>query len=886
GSVLLYVLLLLLPIMLSSFYKLYPDFTNRINPNYSTITTGFSVLNYLLITALLVILASTGRYIFFGQDLPFGSILSKQSILFPCILIVAVVLLFKNITQEHYSNRKKIIPGTILFLLLTVLLFFFKPSFNKSKAFAVGNLASDMDSHIQLHLQPILDYFDTASATKKLPVTKKDELFSDSLRKMIAHGAMNGDNKFYAQEINNYARSGFSRHLDQRHMLYLDLYSGSPKLAVNENYFRVEPPPHLQQLWTGNVFGDTSVYNISWWNAKDGSVNTNRISSFTTEGSIAINDELQLTFRRGEGDDKDIFNNLYLVNKSKSPLHLKHDKGTATLRPKGNFQLVNPCRIVINDSLSQNEQALTIEPDAFMKNYFVNGSRFYVYPMKNRFVWARNFAEAVSSDYTALGETERNAFVSFDFDLMDSLSGKIQSMMAHDTAYKNGAEYGICIADGSGRLIALTDFIKGLNRPDPNDKAAFNKMIQGENGFVTQSLLRKQVGNINLLRLNPGPGSTFKPIVFSAIASQLNWNWDDFSAEGFSEKQTYYGGEKVPEYDFEKNNGRINKVTDYLKYSDNYYHSNVLLLGSYPKQDPLTILTDNFTEKNLEPGLHWPYFTYTGKQYWLSGFKNWPGYTNGKANFGMDSSFTTIGLLNNYNIYTHPARKSFDMFPSQYDSLLFLNAYRKSGFILPEYSLFDQRGENVDHRVPYDLFTSCFRGHVKGSSQVMMSPAKMAEAFGKMISQNRNYNLTLNPYAEPSPFLSFDVDNRIPYNSYLSIIRENVFVGMREALFRGTAARLGSLLKDGGPYFYYAKTGTTGDDKIKTKSKLLVVVISSKDITDQDFNFRNNKFYTIYFTSQNGPAKQNEEFQAEVISYVQKSFVFDRYMQAGKTNRR
>ena len=23
-----------------------------------------------------------------------------------------------------------------------------------------------------------------------------------------------------------------------------------------------------------------------------------------------------------------------------------------------------------------------------MKNYYVNGSRFYVYPMKNRFVWA------------------------------------------------------------------------------------------------------------------------------------------------------------------------------------------------------------------------------------------------------------------------------------------------------------------------------------------------------------------------------------------------------------------------------------------------------------------------------------------------------------------
>ncbi|MGZ8523974.1 MAG: hypothetical protein ACXWV1_06070 [Chitinophagaceae bacterium] len=879
--VLLYVLLLLLPvIMLASFYKLYPDFTSRINPNYPTITAGFSVLNYLLITALLVILAATGRYIFFGQDLPFGSILSKQSILFPSILILTVVLLFKNIPQEHYSNRKKIIPGSIVFLLLAVLLFFFKPVFNKNKEFAVGNLAKEMDADIQLHLQPLLDYFDTSVTTKKLPLAKKDELFSDSLRKMITAGAMNGDNKFFTNEIKAYARSGFSRHLDQRRMLYLDLYSGNPQLAVNENYFRVEPPPHVQQLWTGNVYGDTAIYNISLWNAKDGSVIKKRISGFDSEQTISIHERLQLSFRPVNGET--ISKDLYLVNRSGSGMRLTDHKGKALLEQNGNFKLDNPCRILITDSLSMNEQVLTVEPDAFMKNYYVNGSRFYIYPMKDRFIWARNFAEAVSSDYTAAGETKRNAFVSFDFEVMDSLSAKIQSIMAKDTAYKKGAEYGISIADGNGRIIAMADYIKGFKRPDPNDKAAFNKVIVGENGFVSQSLLRKQVGNINLLRMNPGPGSTFKPIVFSAIASQLNWNWDDFAAEGFSEKQTYFGGEKVPEYDFEKDNGRISTVSNYLKYSDNYYHSNVLLLGSYPKQDPNNILADHFMEEKPGAGLHWPYFTYTGKQYWLNGFKNWPGYAKGRANFGLDSSFTTVGLFNNYGIYTHEAGKSFDMFASRYDSLLFLDAYRKSGFILPEYSLFDQRGDNVDHRIPYDLFTSCFRGHVKGSSQVMVSPVKMVEAFGRMISQSRNYNLTLNPYAPVSTFLSFHVDSGIPYNSYLSIMRENVFTGMREALFNGTAARLGSMLKDGAPYYYYAKTGTTGDDEIKTKSKLFSVIISSKDVTDPDFNFRNNKFYTIYFTSQNGPAKQNEEFQAEVIRFLQGSMAFNQYMQSGR----
>jgi len=154
----------------------------------------------------------------------------------------------------------------------------------------------------------------------------------------------------------------------------------------------------------------------------------------------------------------------------------------------------------------------------------------------------------------------------------------------------------------------------------------------------------------------------------------------------------------------------------------------------------------------------------------------------------------------------------------------------------------------------------------------------MLEAFGKLISQSRNYSLTLNPYATTSVFSAFDVDHSIPYNSYLTIVRENIFKGMSEALFTGTAARLGAMLKDGAPYYYYAKTGTTGDDEVKTKSKLLAVIISANDITDPDFNFRNNNFYTVYFTSQNGPSKQNEEFQADVIRYLQQSLAFNKYL--------
>ncbi len=876
-SVLLFVLLLLLPVvLLASFYKLYPDFTNRINSHYPVINTGFSILNYLMLTALLVTLAATGRYIFFGQDMPFASILSKQSIIFPAVLIVAAVLLFGKIPLEYYSNRKKQLPGLMVFAGLAFLLFFIKPAFNKNKEFSVDGLGKEMDSFVQQHLQPVMTYFDTAVRSKRSTAAVKDRLFSDSLRKMIAAGWFDGENKFFVQEALHYARSGFSNHTSGHRMIWLDLQTGKPQLTVNNNYFRVEPPPHLQQSWKGNVYGDSTVFNIALWNTKDGSVINKRLTGHSYEAMEELGSNWQLVFRSKLAED--LYEQLYLVNKGSSQVYIAQQGKRRLLAINDSLLLPNPCHLEISDEKGEAHTFISSRPDAFMQNYYVNGSRFYSYPLGEKFVWARNFAESIAADYADPVVSAKDLFVSLDVELMDSLAAKIQRMMQQDPSYKTGAEYGICIADGNGRMLAMNDFIKGFERPDPNDKARFLKFLRGEGGFVPQSQLRKLTGNINLLRLNPGPGSTLKPVVFAAIASQMDMDWDAFESDGFSVSQRYYGGERVAEYDFEKNNGRISRVTDYLRLSDNYYHSNVLLLGSYNKEQANGLLSKHFSTQHPSTGFHWPSFTYKGRQYWLNKFQHWPGYAGGKANFGTDSSFVSIGLNNNFGIHTRHAARGFELFGQRYDTLLFGKAWRRSGFILPEYALFDQRAEGMDHRIPYDLFTAGFRGHVKGSSQVMIPPVKMLEAFGKLVSQSRNYHLTLNPYAGEAVFSPFYVDNSIAYAAYLTLVKENIFAGMKEALFRGTAAGLGILLKNGAPYYYYAKTGTTGDNESTTKSKLLALVISSKDVAAPGHNFRNNPFLTVYFTSQNGPAKQNEAFQAGIIQYLQQTRVFKKYM--------
>jgi hypothetical protein len=262
----------------------------------------------------------------------------------------------------------------------------------------------------------------------------------------------------------------------------------------------------------------------------------------------------------------------------------------------------------------------------------------------------------------------------------------------------------------------------------------------------------------------------------------------------------------------------------------------------------------------------------------LDGFENWPGFANGSVNFGMENSFTSIGLLRNYGVDNRLPARAVDLFATRYDSALLQAASSRSAFLLPEAATFDQYGEGVDRRIPYDVFASCLRGQVKGSSQVLMPPVKLLEGFGRLASQSRNYGLTLDPYARPRPFLAFDVDPAIAYSDYLRLVREEILGGMSEALENGTAARLGAMLKKDSKYFYYAKTGTTGDDASSSKSKLLALVISKRDLTDPDFNFRDNRFYTIYFTMQHGPVKQNEEFIVRVVNLIRRSEVFRRYM--------
>src|SRR5690606_19164506 len=136
-----------------------------------------------------------------------------------------------------------------------------------------------------------------------------------------------------------------SSHLDQRRILYLDLYSGRPKLAVNENYFRVDPPPHLRQLWKGNMYGDTSVYNITVWQPGENGVWTQRVRSEEFAANpVLVKNQLELLLENDQENQSQV---IRLTNRGEQPLSVIHHRQVTSLTSNESLVLSAISRVQI-----------------------------------------------------------------------------------------------------------------------------------------------------------------------------------------------------------------------------------------------------------------------------------------------------------------------------------------------------------------------------------------------------------------------------------------------------------------------------------------------------------------------------------------------------------
>ena len=168
------------------------------------------------------------------------------------------------------------------------------------------------------------------------------------------------------------------------------------------------------------------------------------------------------------------------------------------------------------------------------KNVFINSHPQFIYPLQSDFYWSRPLAEQIGSYMNHRMDTARNkaeceAISTSNATVTLSLQMTKNLVHAIDDVTKEG-NVAVVVADGVGRVKALVDHRKPCYVINPND----SRRIQ----FVEDSLKREGMlnrgheaerffGNKAILSLNFGPGSSQKPLVWTAVTSQyMGWDWN------------------------------------------------------------------------------------------------------------------------------------------------------------------------------------------------------------------------------------------------------------------------------------------------------------------------------------------------------------------------
>ena len=454
---------------------------------------------------------------------------------------------------------------------------------------------------------------------------------------------------------------------------------------------------------------------------------------------------------------------------------------------------------------------------------------------------------------------------------------------AIDKIVERSFNYSAVAIDGNGRIRLLFDYEKS-RKVDPNNIRYLNRFMSDLYRDGSIATERDIFGNKALQLLNPGPGSSFKPIAYTAVTSQQNIGWEtlQYGAIPQDVKCTdldYYGGVSRSEvrdtkWSLENYGGYC--AQNYIVKSDNLYHSMVIMFGNQRVGEMLNI---------LKPA--------------GSGPENFPIVRLGNANYSFDrdkwydrgtaimhnQSCLSLGLKTNFRLNA----ANMQVGGNEYDVRFFgrdFDNLTKGNTALKGWTFAEAGSLNTadKHSIKKGLMQMSL-----GASPLEVSPLQMAEMCMRLVTLNRYERLTTltDTPQRISGYEFFELPANSGWNEddFLKFQRQIVFKQMRENFVSGTAKALKDQVAawERRGYYFYAKTGTLNlTDKGSTRLKHLMVIISNRkleDISTQD-ELKEVKYYVLYLSYL---GIDHDEFNmanfGKVIGAVVNSELFNKYMQ-------
>ena len=538
----------------------------------------------------------------------------------------------------------------------------------------------------------------------------------------------------------------------------------------------------------------------------------------------------------------------------------------------------------------------------FARNLLMNGKRTFIYPYGQKMLWARNVAAYNNSK---LSPDDGDVPITVNPDLTVQLYNKYLSKLG-------AGDRSVIVADGNGAILAMVDF-RGEKeyRLNPNDFRQVGRIedslyLKREKGRTTET---RYFGNFAQNYLRCGPGSSQKPLLWTAVTTMYNTGWwGELKLAGIRKHQsigdenygdfanydgTYYRFRRYVGNPIEtrfksragdEGDGGLVNISTYMSKSSNFYNSLMAYIGSFRQSDFVNGFGSNSgrlpetkdgSSLFYRPSVPRKPARLAGQSVseyqarlrdYASKYNNlFPLMTFSRDNDGPVVAFNRF--LDKDRLTDTLALAPMGL----YRNLGLYYKYSKNPSIEVPYSHFDL-SVRLGRTQPRELNEYMVRSVAIGSNTAwLVSPAKMAEMYGRMISFNNNYTLSIYPQ-DPLGWSSLYLDSSWSngYSSYLPV-RKELLKGMSHVFKDGTASTFSDMLDktygdsrylriDDGEsrrsgqslprqFYIYGKTGTMDGiwGGVKLEDHMLATIITDAPITScTEEELKDVNFIVIY----------------------------------------